>query len=103
MCLANLTNEERPVLVLLATFCQQAVKTVIILVVIIKLPWPGDCEGIFRFASQVAPAHLSITRGGGFTMSLFKLNIKQESCEYQLLSVFDLVGLGMEPRSPFQL
>ena len=54
---------------------------------------------MFRLSNQVAPAHLSITHDGGFTLSLFKLNIKQESCEYQLLSVFDLTVLGMKPRS----
>ena len=54
---------------------------------------------MFRLSNQVAPAHLSTTHDGGFTLSLFKLNIKQESCEYQLLSVFDLTGLGMKPRS----
>ena len=31
------------------------------------------------------PAHLSTTHSGGFTLSLLKLNVKQESCEYQLL------------------
>ena len=31
------------------------------------------------------PAHLSTTHSGGFTLSLLKLNVKQESCEYQFL------------------
>ena len=38
-----------------------------------------------RSLSQAAPAHLSTTHGGGFTLSLLLLKVKQGSGEYQFL------------------
>ena len=35
------------------------------------IPRPGDSEGTLRSLSQVAPAHLSTTYGGSFTLPLF--------------------------------
>ena len=38
----------------------------------------------FGLRVKLPPAHLSTTHGGGFTLSLTKLNIKQVSYEYQI-------------------
>ena len=51
----------------------------------------------FGFRVKLPPAHLSITQGGGFTVLFLMLNVKQESCEHQLLGSalrFDPPGLG---------
>ena len=42
-------------------------------------------KGPFGLRVKLPPAHLSTTHGGGFTLSLLMLNVKQESCEYQFL------------------
>ena len=42
-------------------------------------------KGSFGLRVKLPPAHLSTTHGGGFTLSLLMLNVKQESCEYQFL------------------
>ena len=42
-------------------------------------------KGPFGLRVKLPPAHLSTTHGGGFTLSLLVLNVKQESCEYQFL------------------
>ena len=42
-------------------------------------------KGPFGLRVKLPPAHLSITHGGGFTLSLLMLNVKQGSCEYQFL------------------
>ena len=42
-------------------------------------------KGAFGLLVKLPPAHLSTTHGGGFTLSLLMLNVKQESCEYQFL------------------
>ena len=42
-------------------------------------------KGPFGLRVKLPPAHLSTTHGGGFTLSLLMLNVKQETCEYQFL------------------
>ena len=42
-------------------------------------------KGPFGLRVKQPPAHLSATHGGGFTLFLLVLNVKQESCEYQFL------------------
>ena len=42
-------------------------------------------KGPFGHQVKLPPAHLSITRGGGFTPPLKLLNVKQENCEYQFV------------------
>ena len=42
-------------------------------------------KGPFGLPVKLPPAHLSTAHGGGFTLSLLMLNVKQESCEYQFL------------------
>ena len=42
-------------------------------------------KGPFGLLVKLPPAHLSTTHGGGFTLSLLMLNVKQESGEYQFL------------------
>ena len=42
-------------------------------------------KGPFGLRVKLPPAHLSTTLGGGFTLSLLMLNVKQKSCEYQFL------------------
>ena len=50
-------------------------------------------KGPFGLRVKLPPAHLSTTHGGGFTLSLLMLNVKQESCEYQFLkSLVDPTG-----------
>ena len=42
-------------------------------------------KGPFGLRVKLPLAHLFTTHGGGFTLSLLSLNVKQGSCEYQLL------------------
>ena len=42
-------------------------------------------KGPFGLRVKLPPAHLSITHGEGFTLSLLMLNVKRGSCEYQFL------------------
>ena len=42
-------------------------------------------KGPFGLRVKLPPVHLSTTQGGGFTLSLLMLNVKQGSCEYQFL------------------
>ena len=46
---------------------------------------------------MLPPVYLSTTHGGGFTLSLLELNVKQGSCEYQSFLVFGLSQPGIEP------
>ena len=55
-------------------------------------------KGPFGLRVKLPTAHLSTTHGGGFTLSLLVLNVKQESWEYQFL-VFGLTQPGIEPES----
>ena len=40
-------------------------------------------NGPFGLQVKLPPAHLSTIDGGGFTLSLLLLNVKQGSCDYQ--------------------
>ena len=42
-------------------------------------------KGPFGLRVKLPPGHLSTTHGGGFTLSLLMLNVKQGRCEYQFL------------------
>ena len=42
-------------------------------------------KGPFGLRVMLSPAHLSITNGGGFTLALLMLNVKQKSYDYQFL------------------
>ena len=42
-------------------------------------------KGPFGLRVKLPLAHLFTTHGGGFTLSFLSLNVKQGSCEYQLL------------------
>ena len=42
-------------------------------------------KGPFGLQVTLPSAHLSTTHGGGFTLSLVMLNVKEESCECQVL------------------
>ena len=46
----------------------------------IKLPSPGDNKGTFGSSSQVATAQLSTIHGGGLTLSLLLVKVKQITC-----------------------
>ena len=41
--------------------------------------------GPFGLHVKLPPTHLSPTQSGGFTQFLLMLNVKQASCDYQLL------------------
>ena len=45
------------------------------------LPWPGVSEETFRSSQTAICPHVT-THGGGFTLFLSMLDVKQESCEY---------------------
>ena len=53
----------------------------------------------FDLRDKLPLAHLSTTHVGGFTLSLWLLNVKQGSCEYLVFIVFGLTRLGIEPES----
>ena len=62
----------------------------IVIVIVIKFYSPSclgqeTAKGPFGLRVKLPPAHLSTTHGGGFTLSLSMLNLKQESYEYQFL------------------
>jgi len=61
----------------------------------ITVPRPGDREVTFSVFTllPVTTSHLS------FHYPFFTLNVKQGSCEYQLLKSFDLTRSEIEPRS----
>ena len=61
---------------------------VIVIVITFYSPtWLGQetAKGPFGLWVKLPPAHLSTTHGGSFTLSLYSLNVKQGSCEYQFL------------------
>ena len=54
-----------------------------------------------RSSSQGAMCHLTTTHGIGFTLSLFMLNVKQRSCECQLIFVVWLTSVSWSSGNAF--
>ena len=63
----------------------------------IELSWLVDSEGILCLRIWLPPAHLFTTQGGGFTLSLQLLNVRQGSCEYQFLQFVSFIRPGIKP------
>ena len=70
---------------------------IVITFVITKLSRPGDSKGSFSaFESSChLPTMRSTKHDGGFTLSIFLLNVKQGSCKYQ----YGLTRPEIEPES----
>ena len=67
---------------------RSAIKGTVVIVITFYSPsclGQETAKGPFGLRVKLPPAHLSTTHGGGFTQSLWLLNVKQGSCEYQFL------------------
>ena len=77
-------------------------------IIFTSLSWPGDSKGdLLVFESNYhLPACLPHTaeasHGGGFTLLLSMLNVKQRSCKYQLLWSLVWPDRESNPNLPFQ-
>ena len=81
-----------PVLVAnLLAFYQLQMQLLLQLLIIVITFYSPSClgqetaKGPFDLRVKLPPAHQSTTHGGGFTLSLLMLNVKQESYKYQFL------------------